>query len=392
MAKSFWLTIVLLAVVGSARAGGDACVAAGDWVDPAGGAALAPSAVFDRAAGSAVVLLGEVHDNPDHHRWQLQVMAALHGRTGSVVLGFEAFPRRAQPLLDRWVAGELDEAGFLDAVGWTRIWGFDAGLYMPLFHFARLNRITMVALNVDRALIERIGEVGWDAVADEARQGVGDPAAPDPAYVAMLVTVFRDHRAMAGDDHDANVIGPDDPAFHRFMDVQLTWDRAMAERLAAVGSDTLVIGVMGSGHLEGGQGVPHQLADLGVGDSMVLLPWDQGRDCAELSPGLADAVFGIAPALLAAAPDKPRFGVLIQGVEGRLTVLDVAPDSVAQSLGVAAGDVIVEAAGLAMAEPSDFVVVMKRQAPGTWLPLVIDRDGEHLEIVARFPSEPEAVQ
>ena len=69
---------------------------------------------------------------------------------------------------------------------------------------------------------------------------------------------------------------------------------------------------------------------------MVLLPWDQGRDCAELSSGLADAVCGIAPALLAAAPDKPRFGVLIQGVEGRLTVLDVAPDSVAQSRGVAA--------------------------------------------------------
>ena len=71
----------------------------------------------------------------------------------------------------------------------------------------------------------------------------------------------------------------------------------MAEGLAAVGSDTLVIGVMGSGHLEGGQGVPHQLADLGVGDSMVLLPWDQGRDCAELSSGLADAVFGIAPSV-----------------------------------------------------------------------------------------------
>ena len=392
MAKSFWLAIVLLAVIVPARAGSDACVAAGAWVEPAGGAALAPAAVLDRAAKSAVVLLGEVHDNPDHHRWQLQVMAALHGRDRPVVLGFEAFPRRVQPLLDRWVAGELDETGFLDAVGWTGIWGLDAGLYMPLFHFARLNRIPMVALNVDRTLIDRIGDVGWDAVASEAREGVGDPAAPDPAYVDMLITVFRDHRAMAGDDHGAAEIGPDDPAFRRFMDVQLTWDRAMAEGLAAIGETSLVIGVMGAGHLEGGFGVPHQLADLGVADHTVLLPWDQGRDCAELSPGLADAVFGIAPALVAAAPDKPRFGVLIQGVEGRLTVLDVAPDSVAQSLGVAAGDVIVEAAGLAMAEPSDFVVVMARQAPGTWLPLVIDRDGEHLDLVARFPIEPEAAQ
>ena len=392
MVKRFCLVLAFLAVIGPARAADDDCVAAGAWLDPASGATLAPGSVLDRAAKSAVVLLGEVHDNPDHHRWQLQVMAALHGRAGSLVLGFEAFPRSVQPLLDRWVAGEFDETGFLEAVGWNHIWGLDAGLYMPLFHFARMNRIAMVALNVDRALIDTIGEAGWDAVPDDQRHGVGDPAAPDAAYVDMLVDVFREHRAMAGEDHDTAEIDRDETGFRRFMDVQLTWDRAMAEALAGVGEPALVIGVIGGGHLERGYGVPHQLAALGVGDTMVLLPWDQGRDCAELSPDLADAVFGIAPPLLAAAPDKPRFGVLIQGVEGRLTVLDVAPDSVAHSLGVAAGDIIVEAAGLAMAEPSDFVVVMKRQAPGTWLPLVIDRDGEQLEMVARFPTEPEAIQ
>ena len=48
--------------------------------------------------------------------------------------------------------------------------------------------------------------------------------------------------------------------------------------------------------------------------------------------------------------------------------------------------VSVEAAGLAMAEPSDFVVVMARQAPGTWLPLRVARDGAPLEIIAKFPA------
>jgi uncharacterized iron-regulated protein len=390
------LALTLLVVVTPARAGGDACVAAGGWFDPAGGAPVTADAVLERAAAGAVVLLGEVHDNPDHHRWQLQTMAALLGRGRALVLGFEMFPRRVQPVLDRWVAGEFDEAGFLEAVGWNEVWGFDAALYMPLFHFARINRLAMVALNVDRALIDRVGNVGWDAVADDRRDGVGDPAPPAPAYVALLLEVFREHQAMRrghGEDSDeAAAVTADDPAFRRFMDVQLTWDRAMAEALAgAAGADgrPLVVAVIGAGHLEGGYGVSHQLAALGVADSTVLLPWDRGRDCAELTPGLARAVFGMAPAAVAAVaavPDRPRLGVMIDGIDGRLTVMAVSPDSIAEATAIAAGDIIVEAAGLAMAEPADLIAVIQRQAPGTWLPLVVERDGERLDLIARFPA------
>jgi hypothetical protein len=50
---------------------------------------------------------------------------------------------------------------------------------------------------------------------------------------------------------------------------------------------------MGAGHLEHRDGVPAQLAALGAPRPLVLLPWDAARDCADLTPGLADAVFGI---------------------------------------------------------------------------------------------------
>jgi S1-C subfamily serine protease len=133
------------------------------------------------------------------------------------------------------------------------------------------------------------------------------------------------------------------------------------------------------------------LAALGVPNSAVLLPWDQGRDCSQLLvPGLADAVFGVAASPMAVSRDKPRLGVMIQGNAGALTVLGVSPDSIAQVTGIMAGDIIVEAAGLAMAEPADLVAVIQRQAPGTWLPLSIERGGQHVELVARFPPEPEA--
>jgi hypothetical protein len=395
MVKAICLVLALLVVGASARADDGDCVGTGEWYDLAGGAS---AAVLDQASQSAVVLLGEVHDNADHHRWQLQTMAALHARVGNLVLGFEMFPRRVQPVLDRWVAGDYDEAGFLEAVGWSQVWGYDPGLYMPLFDFARMNRLPMVALNVERALVDKVAEAGWDAVPLEKREGVGVPAAPEQAYVDELIEIYREHLTMRGhhmadeaeDLGDPAEIDIDDAGFKRFMEAQLTWDRAMAEALAGVGDSTLVIGVIGSGHLEGGHGVPHQLAALGVSNNAVLLPWDQGRDCSQLAPGLADAVFGVAATPVALSWDKPRLGVMIQGYDGDLTVLGVSPDSIAQATGIMAGDIVVEAAGLAMADPADLVAVIQRQAPGTWLPLLIERGGEHVELVARFPPVPEA--
>ena len=397
--------LLALGPAAAAAATDDACVAAGAWVDAASGETVAGGDVLAGAAERGVVLLGEVHDNADHHRWQLQTVAALHGRGAAMVLGFEMFPRRVQPVLDRWVAGEMDQAAFLDAVGWDRVWGMDAALYLPLFHFARINRVPMVALNLEGALIERIREVGWAGVALAEREGVADPAPPEPAYRDWLIEVYREHlerRAQGEVDPDDVGLGDDpglgdNPGLGRFIDAQLAWDRAMAEALAAAAdrrSHPLVVGIVGAGHLENRWGVPHQLAALGLPDAAVLLPWDRGRDCAELTAGLGDAVFGLDPPRRRAAhaPDGPRLGVYIRGDDGGLRVIEVTPGGIAAASGVRADDLIVEAAGVALAEPADLVAVVRRQAPGTWLPLVLERDGAALDLVARFPAAPEAVQ
>lgn len=91
------------------------CVALGDWVVPGarkGSGKSSQQAVIANAVKAAVVLLGETHINADHHRWQLQTLAALHAQRPDMVIGFEMFPRRIQPILDRWIAGELNEKSF----------------------------------------------------------------------------------------------------------------------------------------------------------------------------------------------------------------------------------------------------------------------------------------
>lgn len=351
----------------------DACVPVGQWVSPATRRVLDPSAVLRHAASAGIVLLGEYHDRADHHRWQLQTLAALAGLRPGPTIGFEMFPRRVQPALDRWVAGELTVDAFLRDAHWDEVWGFDPQLYLPLFHAARLSRLPMAAINVDRALVSRVGRQGWAAVPAGEREGIGDPAPPSPAYRAMLQETFAGH-------------GHGDGDAERFVEAQLTWDRALAEGLMAAARArprALVVGIMGSGHLEDGYGVPHQLHALGADDVVVLLPWDTARDCSALTPGLADAVFGIGPPVDAR---PPRLGVRLGPATDGIRIVEVEPGGVAAAAGLRVDDVVLAAAGTPVATATALRAIVERQAPGAWLPLRIRRDDREREVVARFPG------
>lgn len=268
---------------------GDACVEPGTWSIPTehGARPVAARELIERLRGAAVVLLGESHDSAEHHRWQLHTLAALHAQQPALVLGFEMFPRSSQPALERWVAGELGESEFLAESRWSEVWGFDAALYSPLFHFARMHRLPMRALNVERSLVRRIGREGWEAVPASEREGVGLPAPADAAYERELHEVYRRH----GDKPKV----PDDAGFRRFVAAQLTWDRAMAEAIQEAlqrHPGRRVVAILGRGHAAPGA-VPHQLRALGVAPTAVLLPWDIEPGCTPPQFGSAAAVFGL---------------------------------------------------------------------------------------------------
>jgi hypothetical protein len=52
---------------------------------------------------------------------------------------------------------------------------------------------------------------------------------------------------------------------------------------------------MGSGHIEYGDGVPHQLAALGVDDVTTALPWPADTDYPIHAHPISDVLFGVAP-------------------------------------------------------------------------------------------------
>jgi uncharacterized iron-regulated protein len=376
------VTIMLAACALPAHAH-ESCAPEGVWTVPGGGRIATPD-ILRRAAGAQVALLGESHDNADHHRWELHTAAALAALHPRLVLGFEMFPRRVQAALDRWIAGELGEEEFLKASDWSQVWGYDAAFYLPLFHFARVNRIPMLALNVERDLVRSVRAQGLAALPQQKREGVSEPAAASEAYVTRLFDAYAQHP-----EKKTPPPARTDADFQRFVEAQLVWDRAMAQALAGAAArypDALVIGVMGARHIAHGDGVPHQLASLGIRRVVSLLPWDHEADCGDFTADLASAVYGLPYAPPApAAPQPPRLGIQIEAIPAGIRVVAVSSGGIGEAAGLKADDVLTEAAGMPVKTTDDIRTIVSRMAPGTWLPLKVKRKAEPIELSAKFP-------
>lgn len=248
------------------------------WMDPTTGTLLDALPLMQRLATRRAVLLGETHDIAEIHRWQLQVVTCLHLLQPRLAVGFEMFPRRLQPVLDRWVEGDFTTEEFLHEAEWDKVWGFPPEIYLPLFHFCRQQGVRMLALNCHRPLVTLIGKEGWDAVPEAERDGMTPAAPPTPGHRAYISWLTGRPEAEITD---------------RFLRAQQVWDRAFACNIAAALAQgvPLVVGIIGHGHLDFGHGTPHQLASLGVEEVSVLRTREApGLDTQDWA-GIAEAVF-----------------------------------------------------------------------------------------------------
>jgi len=395
-ARSYIRLLAILPLLLAGLAHAKDCVPVGSVLLPETNAKTTVNALIKSSSSEKIVLLGEHHDNMEHHRWQLQMITGLYTLNPDLVLGFEMFPRRSQPVLDKWVAGELSQKEFLKQVKWDEYWSFDPQLYLPLFNFARMNHIPMYALNVDRSLIHQVGRQGWANVDEASKEGVSTPAPPSEGYRRMLASVFLEHGKNHGKDNSEKAIKKvlAMPAFARFVESQQVWDRAMAEGIASgrkKNPGAQFVAVLGSGHMMSHFGVPEQLADLGQPRPAVYIPWDNEFDCDYVQKGFADAVIGLKSIHLSEqqAEDKPRLGVYLGAGGKGVLIKDVVPGSIAEGLKLKKGDVIVRMAGVDIKEVSQVIDIVQATQFGTWLPITVEREEKPLDVVAKFPPQQE---
>ncbi|VAX41108.1 PDZ domain [hydrothermal vent metagenome] len=200
--------------------------------------------MLDRLAAVDAVFLGETHIDETTHRVELAVYEGLLARRdGGVVLAMEMFERDVQPVLDAYLAGEIEEKEFIKK---ARAWGQYRSAYRPMVERARADGLPVVASNFPRALTRRIGREGLGVLdtleGDERRHAPTEIFPNSPEYWKRVDNAVRGHLAMmrrsGGDDE-------------RLTSTQTLWDNAMGDSCAVALDDhpgSMVLHVNGGFH------------------------------------------------------------------------------------------------------------------------------------------------
>ena len=262
---------------------GQVRVAPTEIVRTSDGAKVDVDAVAKAADGHRFVYLGESHTTLPHHEMQAAVIEALVRRGRDVVVGFEMFTRPVQGQLNPWTLGWWDEAQFVQESDWKNQWGFDFALYRPIFEVVKKNRLPMVALNVPRDWVRRVGREGPNALTAEEK-----------TQVPSLDLTNKDHRSIFG-----AMMGGHPPTGDRGESIyaaQVLWDTGMADSAlkylatAPTTSKTVFVVVAGSGHVMYGQGINYRIWKR-TGEKGVTMVMTEDTKPVEVSRGLADFVF-----------------------------------------------------------------------------------------------------
>jgi uncharacterized iron-regulated protein len=127
--------------------------------------------VLRLAQASELILLGEIHDNAEHHRLQGRLLAQLAERKAPPVLLLEQFDSEQQGALDGALAAGTEPS--------TLMRGWDAAQYRPLLALAIGRRMPIVAANLSRNAARPLVREGFAAMPAAALQTLAIDAAWD---------------------------------------------------------------------------------------------------------------------------------------------------------------------------------------------------------------------
>ncbi len=221
------------------------------WL-PSGQHFIQAKELLERAHAADVVLLGEAHDNPDHHALQAWVVENLMGETSKPVVAFEMIDSSQKEALRAALqAAPGDASGLEQALGWERS-GWPAwSMYRPIFNAAVRAGAPILPANLSRLEVQGVAK----GVPPSTLIGtMEDPK--DPAVIAVMRKEIQDgHCGMLPET-----------ALPGMVRVQWVRDMVMTEALMeGVKQTGAAVLIAGAGHARTDWGVPGHLARAAPG-------------------------------------------------------------------------------------------------------------------------------
>jgi uncharacterized iron-regulated protein len=254
------------------------------WL-PATGDYIDADELARRLAASDMVLLGEKHDNPEHHRLQDWALGRLLTAGRRPVVAAEMISPDQEPALRLFLAEHgRNPEGLGEALGWAESGWPDWAYYRPFFDRAVTAGLPLRPANLPRDTLRALARS--QPVPPETRVLYRlDQPLPAPTLDAMADEIREAHCGQLPES-----------ALPGMVAVQRARDAAMAHAMADDAPDGAVL-IAGSGHTRSDRGVPTLLAALAPGRSVISLGFVETTED-QPDPAAYGAEFGA---------DKPPF-------------------------------------------------------------------------------------
>ncbi len=285
--------------------------------------------IIKELAAKRVVYVGEAHTRYEDHKLQLRVIRGMHRLHPEMAIGMEMFPSAAQQSLDDFVAGKIDEAQFLKESNYFKVWNYDFRLYRDILNFARLNKIRVIGLNIEKEKVAKVfKEGGVSSLSPEEMMTL--PVDRDlslPGYRDRLNSVFKFH---PGDNSVAQFAG--------FFQAQAIWDETMAQNIVSYldkHPTAKMVVLAGIGHVIRNNAIPPRVNKrLAVEQAVVV-----SSDGSDIHPEQIDYVVFMAKDEL---PPKVLMGIVmtVDKDSKEIIIEKVAEKSAAEKSGIKAEDVL----------------------------------------------------
>jgi uncharacterized iron-regulated protein len=254
-------------------------------VDAASGKAITFEELIARISSNDLIFVGEVHDNPDHHLIQIQILQAVASRSPSLTIGMEFFQEQQQPNVDRYIQGESTEKEFLEAVDWKKTWGFDYHLYRPLMLLARERTYRVLAINAPNDIVRKVARTGLKSLEPfERDQLPKEIDLTQDRHRAFLHEIYKEHSPRDLKD------------FEFFYEAQCVWEETMAHILAEhlKSGEGRLIAFTGNGHIVNKFGIPDRTVRRVPASMVTVVPYPlNGKET--IDRGIADYLWFTLP-------------------------------------------------------------------------------------------------
>ncbi|HWH77937.1 MAG TPA: ChaN family lipoprotein, partial [Candidatus Binatus sp.] len=215
-----------------------------------------------RLARADFILLGERHDNPDHHLLQAEVLRGVIAVGRRPAVGFEIFGLDdARAIANHLAFAPNDAAGLGAAVNWNKSGWPDWTMYQPIAEAALQAKLPIVASNLPLASAKNMSRDGLAALEPSLRSELGlDRPLTEAVFAAIAADIRSSHCGYGSDE-----------SLKAMVAVQRARDAQMAQSLIAAGGTEGAILVAGAGHVRDDYGVPIYLAAKAPGKQVVSI-------------------------------------------------------------------------------------------------------------------------